>query len=487
MQPPVDIPWPTSSTPGERPQESAGRLINCSIEPLTNDQLKNSSLPPTKYKRTPGLTQFGDNTGRTGYRGGYVVKSLLFFAELDRFLTVDASGAVSDVASLPGDKPVTFAQNEVQPTPDVVCVTENGAFVVTTSSVANYPDPDLPQPNSVSYQDGFFFYTIGDRRAFASDINSTSVNSQTFTTIESREGGSLLRGIPFQGFMYFFCQTSCEIYQNNAASIQAPAFPYARLQVWDKGLLVGTAIAGHEPGFAEMIWVADDFGVYRTTSNSLVYEKISPPDLDRMIQNLVDKTELRAGCYQHSGRRIWYIKCLSWCWEFDVNTSKWHERSNTHQGLITPIWRGAGGTLAFNKWIMGSDVTGNLVFVDPNAFFEEGDNMQWRMESAPVGKFPLGARVGRADFDFVLGQGSYAGKASQQNPQVAISWSDDGGVTWTNPVMRQLGSVLKTTQRVFVLNPGRTQRHGRRWRIEVNDGVYVSFLGATMSQTVRAA
>jgi len=72
------------------------------------------------------------------------------------------------------------------------------------------------------------------------------------------------------------------------------------------------------------------------------------------------------------------------------------------------------------------------------------------------------------------------------NPQVAISISKDGGVTWSNPLVRALGQQQKTRRtRSYVMGMGVASALGDRWRIDITDPVYVSFMGATQSSDPR--
>lgn len=480
MMKPIPIRWPLSSAPGARPQESAGRIINGYAEPLQQE----SGPAQVVWRRTPGVSRFA-TSGATGFRGGVLVNNLAFMAFLNSLLTVDSAGAVSNVGTLAGSKPITAARNNLSPTPQIGIVTENGAFLVTSSSIVSWPDADLPQPVCIAFQDGFFFWLIGDRRVFASEPNSTAVNALTFTTLQSRSVGTAMRGVPYNGMMYFFMSTYCEVFQNSAASIPAPAFPYSRLTVIDRGLIGQNAIAGWEEGFGKLMWVADDFGVYRLI-NGLTPDKVSPPDLDRLIKGVVDRSTIRASCHVHGGHLIWTVTGPTFSWSFNLSTEKWNENWSTTGGLTSMVWRFIGSLGAFDKWLGGSSITGNIVSIDDASFFEETDPLVWRMESGPVKDFPNHMRVGRVDFDFDTGVGIPGGIASQQNPQVAISWSDDGGITWGTPVLRQLGAGQRGKVRVSVVGCGQTQASGRRWRIDVQDAVYVGFLGGTMSASPRA-
>lgn len=481
MAGPVAIPFPLSSAPGASPQESGGRLINCSAEPLEDKRVA--------YRRSAGLTQFAV-TGRTGYRGAILMPGALYVAELNRLISVAANGAVSDIGALAGALPVTFARNNLNPTPQLAIVTENGAFYSSGGSApVAWPDANLPVPNSVAFQDGYFFWTIGDGRAFASGLNSSSVNSLAFVTIQSRSSDALIRGVAYKGVMLFFKTSSCEAWNDTANA--SPAFPYSRLQVIDRGLLGANAISGWQDGFGQLLWVADDGGVYRfTDATSFGLQKVSSPDVDRAIAAVADKTTLIAGCYVKEGKSIWYLSSPTWTWEFNLNTEKWNERDSFQSGNNTgspfSLWRGQGGTLAFGKWILGDLLTGNLGFIDPTSQQEFGQPVRMRMESGEVANFPNRTRVGRADFNWVTGVGMASGTASQQNPQIEISWSDDGGSRWKYPVLRKLGAQAHAGQRVTVLNAGVAGPRGRRWRMDVSDAVYAGFINGTQAVDPRA-
>jgi hypothetical protein len=71
---------------------------------------------------------------------------------------------------------------------------------------------------------------------------------------------------------------------------------------------------------------------------------------------------------------------------------------------------------------------------------------------------------------------------------VEISWSDDGGYAWSNPLRRKLGRQSETLQQIsLVACTGRTGWQGRRWRLDVSDPVHVGFMGGTQSEDARIA
>jgi hypothetical protein len=408
MSKPVPIPFPLSSFPGANPQEGAGRLIGCYAEPL-GEPSKPSAPAPQVWRGSAGLTRHA-NTAQSGYRGGLLVNNLSYEVFLNTALTVDAAGNVNVLGAFPGTKKVSIARDQASPNADVVAVdVDNGAYQLSGGGapVAYNGGGILPQPDSVCFQDTYFFFTIADGRVFASGQNALTQNALTFITCQAKADVTLLRGIAFSGLLFLFTTGSCEVWQD--AANPAPAFPYARYTVLEFGLVQSAAIAGWETGFSELLWVAQDFGVYWMTPGSLAPVKVSPSDLDRLIQAQVRAGNLlEAGCYSVGGKKFWHLSSPAWSWEFNLSTKKWNERQSLKNGVYVR-WRAASGHPAFNKWLVGDQQSGNILFVDDTNYSEDGAFMLTRIESGPVRDFPQQLRIARADFDFDFGVGQAVG------------------------------------------------------------------------------
>jgi hypothetical protein len=408
MQRPAEIPFPLSSFPGANPQEGAGRLINCYAEPL-GEPAKRSAPALQVWRGSAGLSQHAA-TGQTGYRGGLIVNNLSYEVYATNVMTVDTAGTVNVLGAMLGTKMVSIARNQASPNPDVVAVDiDNGAFKLSGGGAptAYNGAGNLPQPNSVCFQDGYFFFTIGSGQCYASALNALTQNALTFITVQSKADVTLLRGIPFSGLLLLFTTGSCEAWQDAANA--APAFPYARVTVIEHGLLQATAIAGFETGFSELLWVDQGFSVHWLTPGSLAPLEVSPPDLNRLIEAQARAgNQLEAGCYSIGGKKFWSLSSPAWTWEFNLSTKKWTERQSWKAGQYGR-WRARGGHPAFGKWLVGDQQSGNLLFVDDLNYTENGSPFLYRIESGSVRDFPQEQRIARADFDFVMGVGQAVG------------------------------------------------------------------------------
>jgi hypothetical protein len=469
------------------PQEGAGRLLNCFAEPLGDGR--------AVWARCPGLTRFATST-QTGFCGGLLVAGTLYTAWNGHVATFTSSGTETVLTG----GPITttskgfWARNN-RLTPDIVFVDpDNHVYTVAltptppeTLQVGLFVDADVVGANSVCFQHGYFFFTLGDGHVFASDLNSVNVNSLAFTVAEAKPDGAL-RAIPWQDQLYIFGPSSIEIYQDTANT--PPAFPYSLVNSMSTGLAGRYAVAGHEDGFGGkgLIWVADDNTV--VILNGYQPNKISPPQLDRLIEAVTDKNTLEACVYISGGHPKWVLSCPDWTWEFDLNTQKWNERASYEIAR----WRGTQAVYAFGKWIVGDTISDSdtvsgskLQAVDNMAHDEDGDPLLYRLESGPVAKFPNRTVVPRADFQFATGTGIATGPdpiATQ--PRVRISWSDNGGVHWGNPLHRELGVQGRGEQRVTVTRTGMAGPGGRRWRLDVTDPVHVGLMGGDQATQLRA-
>jgi hypothetical protein len=483
---PVDIQFPRSTFPGSTPQESAGRLINCHAEPLGPDG------PATQaWHRAPGLTQFGAaTTANTGYRGGLLVDNTAFEAWSGNASTMDAGGNVTSLGVLPGTLKISIARNQKGGGADVVAVDPgNGAFVLATHGVPGVPTAitvpsGLSIANSVCFQDGYFFFGAATGQMYASAINDITValNPLTFATLQAKADVVGQRLIAFSGLLWGFTSGHIEVWQDTAQPF--PNFPYSKLVALPYGLLQPNAIAGWETGFDTLLWVAADFGVWMAPYGSLSPTKVSPPDLDRLIEAQSKAGNLlEAYAYVFAGKRFWALSSPAWTWEFNLGTSQWNERTSRVSATgLQGRWRAVGGHPAFGKWLAGDVYSGAIAFVDDTSIAELGAPQLRRIESAPVANFPNRLRVARADFYFSTGVGIATSAAvNQVNPQVAISWSDDNGNTWGNPLVRSLGLQQKSKRtRVTVKNTGTSGPQARRWRIDDTDCA-APFVRATQS------
>lgn len=461
------IGFPVQSAPGSNAQESAGRLVNA-YAGATPDGAGSANI----IRRVPGLVSFCD-TGQAVPRGMLRAGNYVFAAYKNAVMRVDTDGVAAFVGVLPGTGPVYMAVNNRTPIPDVVAVSEDGAYLVTSSSVSELAEENLPQPNSVCMIDGYFFFSIADGRMFATGLNDTEINALTVARAEARQGG-LSRVLPYNGQLFACKETSIEVWSNTAEP--SPGFPFSRAAVIDQGLLAPRAVAGVQEGFATaLIMVTDDGAV--SALNGYQMAKISTADVDRAISSVADKSTLRAVAYTCDGTPFWALTAPEWTWEYNLELRRWHERASHDMAR----WRIGSTVYAGQKWLGADTRSGRILEISSAAYDEAGEPLEWFVESIQMGSFPKSYRVGRTEFDFTVGVGHNDGSDPiETDPTVRVSWSDDGGALWRNPVVLPLGKEGQGKRLRMPGQLGRTGAKGRRWRLQVSDPVRVALLGGDM-------
>jgi hypothetical protein len=468
------IPFPVSSSPGVKPQEGGGRLINCFAE-----KLEPTARFPVVWRRCAGLRQLLYITGHSHLRGAIFLDPTLIVVLDTRVYTITETAGVYTAVNqgaLAGTGPVTVARNNAA-TPDVVCISAAGMFnLLTGSAPTNFADADLPQANSVSQLNGYFLFTIGDGRIFASGLNAVTISTSAYTTAQRRPGG-LLRGVAFRGEFFAFGPSGCEVYRDVGAS----PFPLEFVTMIPRGIVGTHAVAGWEEGWAnDLIWAADDFGVYRLVG----YEpqQIANDDVSRAIAACVragDGSLLEASVYMQGKHAIWRLTYPGvWTWEYNKTTGNWHERQSDGRDDC----RGSVTLRAFDRWISGDRTTGKLFEIVEDYYREGADPLRYIVRSGAGAAFPSRLSIARMDFDFTAAVGSADGEDPvQTNPSVLIRWSKDGGYSFGNPVTRKIGAQGAGNNRVTVLRGPLTGPKGIVVEVEVDDPVHAGFLGGQMA------
>lgn len=469
------IPFPLSSSPGNRAQESAGRIINGYAEPLGK-----GARSEAVWRRVPGLTQFATSSEET-FRGMIQVDSTLFAVFSGQVMsTTSAGGAMTTEDTLSGSAEVFIAVNNNSPNDVVVVDPDEGAFTINPANgdVNDFADVDLPQPADVCMIDGYFFAPIADGRCFASGLNAVTVNATHFITAEAKRD-TLLRGVPWNGQLLLCGTGSIEVWSGDNPN--AVGFPFNRVTVIQRGLLSRYGIAGYQDGFGKALcFVGDDGGVHLL--NGYQPEKISPPDLDRLIEDVADKNTIKVYCYVSRGRGIFVVTSDDWTWEFNLTSQKWNERAS----YLIDRWRGVAPYYAFGKWLCGDTQSGYLYEIDASVAREGTNPLRFRLESGPVHQFPNRMQIARIDIDVVTGVGIASGDDPEQtDPTLELSVSRDSGVNWDDPRLLKLGRQAIADQRVYDTRFGLSGPQGPRVRIDIASAVDIGVMAGDMQAALR--
>lgn len=460
----VAVPVPSQSTRGIF-AETGGKLINAFVEKLDDGRLKAS--------RVPGIRQIVELVTGSHCRGAIDINGVLLAAVTDKLVTISyiaEAYSLTEIGTFYGTETVYFARNNKAPTPDIVAVTNSKAYVVDlTSGASDYPDPDVGSPNSVCFQGGYFIFSYGNARMRASGLNSTSINTLDTAFAESKPDG-LLRVVALGSSIFACGPQTIEIWRNTG---NATGFPFSYLDTVPRGIASPDAVAGFESDWSNtIIFAGSDNVVYRL--NGPVPEPVSSVSVSKSIEALADKTSLKALVYSYQGHSIWCLSSSEWSWCYDLSTGSWAERaSNGRQN-----WRASTSIKCFGHWIIGDDETGKFGVIDAAYGYEFGSPLTAIVVTPTMSGLPSRAAMHRLDLDILAGVGASSGPAPiETDPQVLISWSHDGGVSFGSPVFRGIGPQGEYKRMVRINRLGTASAKGLQVRIEMSDPRPFSFFG----------
>jgi hypothetical protein len=286
--------------------------------------------------------------------------------------------------------------------------------------------------------------------------------------------------VSYNGYLYVMGNSTIETW---GPPINPTGFPLSRQGFnMTPGLINHHAIAGFEPEFGQPpLYVASDYTVRQLQTSQPI--DVSPPQLQRLIKGAT--ADLEALVYVSDGVPFFQISNdeFTWvlCLEPDIGKSRWHERKS----YLSTRSRLTGSVFAFNTWLCGDTLAqGRMLEIDSTVYKEVDQPFIPEIESLPVEDFPAFVTVYRADFEFTTGVGIIDGHdPDQTNPYAEVSWSNDGGITWSNPRFRELGRQQKSLRRITVRRTGMSGPQGRRWRLAVPSAVHFGLVGGGSNMT----
>jgi hypothetical protein len=444
----IRLDWGDSSDPGRYGQDSGPMQWNAYVEPVADGK---HAAP---IYADDGFVSFSNPVG-FGVNRGMITLGTNIYAMLGTSVTrVNAAGNRTVVGTIAGTERVLMARND-KTTPQIAIITADGEpYIVESNAVTALSDADLPAPNSCTYLNQKIIFGIPDGRFFWSAVAEASdISSLDFATAEGNPDG-LVRAIAHLQELWLFGDESIEVWYDNG-----DGFTRRGGTVVPKGCLNKHTVAQLD---LDIMWVGNDFVVY--VARGYQPSRISHHGVERSIRETADKSTINAWSYFRDGSAFYVLSGPDWTWRFNRTTQKWTRRFSYNSGR----WVADGAVQQNDEWIIGSADDDGLYRMSADAYDENGTRMVWRVRTKPVHAFPNQISIDRLYCDFVTGVGRNVSDAGASNPQVGLRWSDDGGHTWSNQLLRSLGTIGKRNVRVTWENLGITSPSGRIFELEAS-------------------
>jgi hypothetical protein len=286
--------------------------------------------------------------------------------------------------------------------------------------------------------------------------------------------------------MWFIKEWSTEVWYN-AGVATSSGTPFARTPggVLDYGTESPFAVAR---GANTLFWPAtqrNDAGgsfVGIAQVSGFTATIISPPSINYQIAQIAKRDDAIGYCYSDEGHTFYVLTYPSGdrTFVYDATTQLWHERS-TYKGTPYDYGRHIGNCYAYydGKHYVGDSTNGNLYEMS-SAYYDDNG---LPLVSVRAGQHQYDGQTLRNVFmkklqiDMEAGVGLTGTVPTVGvDPQIALSWSDDGGHTWSNDYLASMGKIGEYERRAIWRRLGMSR--DRIFRIAISDPVKRVITGA---------
>lgn len=362
------------------------------------------------------------------------------------FYSIDATGAYTFLATVPGADRVRMA--------------DNGSFIGLVAANVGYVwngtalirPVDLPAVSDIAFIDGYFVWTSSEFDQFViTGPQDVTVYSGDIATIEGSPDG-IVGVVNDHRELQFYGTQSIEIWYDSGAA----DFPFERQgnAFIERGCFGRDTIAKIDNSTH---FFGDDRIVYRL--DGYTPTRISTHAIEYRLRNITDAW---AFVYTQEGHKFYCLQSDAGCFCYDMATGAWHERRSYQR----TSWRiGFAGT-AYGNTLFADTATGKLY----RPSFDVGDedglpiSMQIGLPTIDSGDR---RRVTMYAFELMADTGDgYNGDPSAQ-PQAMLQYSDDGGRLWSRELWRSLGAAGSYKMRAIWRSLGQFRQ--RQIRITITD------------------
>ncbi len=395
---------------------SGAKLVNAYAEGSEGDK-----AAPFAVIGIPGLVPFA-NVSAFPVRGTHVMGGVLYAVIGPTLYSIADDGTETPLGTIGGTKPVMMADNGAELAIQGGALNNQG--YVLSGGVLYTGITDLPPVSNVTYMDGYIIWTIwqSDQFIISALNDALSYDPLDIATVEG-DPDDVVAMVNLQRELQFFGSQTIEFWVDTGN----PDFPFERSQnaFIERGCLDRNSVIKIDNS---VHFVGDDRIVYRL--NGYQPLRISNHAIEFKIASA---TWFRAFSYSQEGCKFYVLNTDVGTWAYEMSTGAWAERKS----LDKVNYRVANAVEAYDGTIMGDAYTGKLYRPSLDVFTEDG-------ETIPIEIVFPGIQTDRLKstcYSLEVYCESGVGNADDPDPQILMSYSVNGGRTFSNELARSLGAV----------------------------------------------
>ncbi len=442
--------------------------------PLSSQRVTNlwaeAQPPDAKSAMTifgvPGLVSWVA-VGTGPIRGMWVLNNILYVVSGLFLYSVTYTAPAAPVITLLGG---TIAGT------NVVSMSDNGTQLIIVNGTQGYiyspttgflliTDPSFNPSTIVTFFDDLFVLTwTGTNKFFISaELDGTTYDALDFASAEVQPG-QVVTLVNQQENLLVFATHHIETWYD-AGNVN---FPFARYDgaTIERGCIAPFSVVKQDNS---VFFLGDDLIFYRL--NGVVPVRISTHAIEYAWTQYVKQSDAFAFTYTWEGHKFITLTfpTANVTWEYDIATNLWHERQSFNaQNRSMGRWRANAFVNAFNMNLIGDQLSGQIAYMSDTTYTEFGLPIIGEMTTPIIHSDRHRVFMSRFELDVETGVGATTGQGS--DPQVMLSWSDDGGRTFSHQqIWHSAGKIGAYRQRLRWLRMG--QFRNRVLRVTISDPI----------------
>lgn len=416
-----------------------------------------------------GSQAFGTSTGNLD-RGVHKWNNTMFHVVNTTLYSVDNTGVYTSIGTIAGTDRCIF-ENSIVGSADLMVIAGGVGSYVYTWDGTTLTQSSLQDRRAVTYLNSKCIY---DKTGQDFDVSGAG-GATTIASSGSAESSpdNLLRPYAFKQWVYMFGTESLEPFYDNGAS---SGVPLSRIDnaIMPKGLGGFYTVAHTDRA---LYFLADDSNVYQVIQSQLT--KISEPD---MVSSIKDKNYDTATGYTLTldGKDYYVLRFTSGLtWVYDEKLGEWF---NISTGTDDGPYFAQSYLYIYDKHIGVDQTTANPKEMSLSLYTDSGDEIQRTRVTVPFTSqsmgMPLGKRLKMKGIVFTMQTGTGIVSGQGSDPKIMVSYSLDGGETWSTERWVPFGKMGKYLLKVKYDEIVSFQEIS--FKIEISDPVFCSLHGATI-------
>lgn len=334
----------------------------------------------------------------------------------------------------------------------------------------------LPSFSSVAVLYNIFIFTVaGSTQFFFSSVgDATTINAANFSNAQTSPD-PIIEVQVLAEELYFFKGTAVEIWYFTG-SLTAP-FALSQGRTYARGCASQGSVVTKVDN--ALVWVADDFSVYRSSNVPL---KISTPYIDDRIRacGISGVSQSLAFYLGVEGHALYVLNLptINESYAYDASTkewARWGSESNFQTDPGVYIGACAAGQASTDIFV-GSYISGQVFTLDSNTYTDNGN----AIKTVASGVILINGgtkRCNNVSLQCVRGGGT-----PSYNPIVEMRFSDDAGRTWTSWLPGNLGFAGQYDYKATWRYLGLMSSPGRYFEWTVSDSVPFTIESASFNE-----